>query len=544
MLPFLLLITTLGATAAPVITGWQNNYSFNLPGTPSYAVAQGAILVIYGSGMAPAGVLSQSFDPALNRNLGGVSIKITAGPTTTEAIPYYVSPTQIAAILPSATPVGNATMTVSYNGATSAPFALTVTQSAVGLLTLNGAGNGAAAVYDANYQYIGIRNAANPGQTVIFWGTGNGPDANDETRLITLPKSSATGNFEFYIGNKLATVAYHGRSSYPGLDQFNVVIPDGVSGCYVSAFVRTGTTVSNFVTIPVAQNGRTCSDVTGFGADEIDKLPTSGSINSATLYLGRYDGRIPAATVAGTPIAASTTLTDNAVVSLLRYSPFDYSNYGGIGTSSVGSCIVSSYRPSAIAGPTILKYLDAGAVSLQVPDGTTKAFTKGTNSYFLNGSKAENTLFLAEGGGSYRISATGGTDVGPFAVALNGSPALNWTNRDSIANVSRSQSLDLTWTGGATGGFVVITGSSILSAVTDPVVTIFNCTELVSAGHFTIPQAVLSAMVPSFVNPGSTIPTGNLQITNYNRLSRFSATGLDLGITGYFSGSTTLVNYQ
>jgi uncharacterized protein (TIGR03437 family) len=107
------------AAAQPRITGIQNNYSYLLPGTPNYGIAQGSIFVLYGTNMAPAGLLQQSFEPALSRNLGGVSIKTTVAGTTTEAIPYYVSPTQIAAILPSATPVGTGSMTVTYNGQTS-----------------------------------------------------------------------------------------------------------------------------------------------------------------------------------------------------------------------------------------------------------------------------------------------------------------------------------------------------------------------------------------------------------------------------------------
>lgn len=130
-------LLTLTATgfAQPRIAGIQNNYSYLLPGTPNYGIAQGSIFTLYGSGMAPAGLLQQGFNPALSRNPGGVSIKVTIGATTTEAIPYYVSPTQIAAILPSSTPVGTGSMTVTYNGQTSTAFALTVVQSAFGILT-------------------------------------------------------------------------------------------------------------------------------------------------------------------------------------------------------------------------------------------------------------------------------------------------------------------------------------------------------------------------------------------------------------------------
>jgi len=230
--PFLLLFSAL---AQPRITGIQNNYSYLLPGSPNYGIAQGAIIIIYGSAIGPATLQSQGFNPALSRTLAGVTIRVTSGSTTLEAIPYYVSAGQIAAILPSATPTGPANLSVTFNGQTSPPFAFTVVPSAFGILTLGGNGLGNAAVYDLDYNYITPTNAANPGQIVYFWGTGQGRDPNDETRPIASPQNLANLPFEFYIANKPARVIYHGRSTFPGLDQIAVEIPDGVSGCYASA---------------------------------------------------------------------------------------------------------------------------------------------------------------------------------------------------------------------------------------------------------------------------------------------------------------------
>src|SRR5207248_153455 len=58
-----------------------------------------------------------------------------------------------------------------------------------------------------------------------------------------------------------ATVAYHGRSVYPGFDQINVIVPSGAApGCYVSIVVRSGGIVSNFATIPLSADGNFCLD--------------------------------------------------------------------------------------------------------------------------------------------------------------------------------------------------------------------------------------------------------------------------------------------
>jgi len=51
------------ALAQPRVTGIQNNYSYLLPGSPNYAIAQGSIVVLYGSNLAPVGLLLQDFNP-------------------------------------------------------------------------------------------------------------------------------------------------------------------------------------------------------------------------------------------------------------------------------------------------------------------------------------------------------------------------------------------------------------------------------------------------------------------------------------------------
>jgi hypothetical protein len=88
--------------------------------------------------------------------------------------------------------------------------------------------------------------------------------------------------------NGSATVQYSGRSSYPGLDQINVVVPAGVSGCYVSVVVQTGNYESTFVTIPVAPSGRPRRRrSTEPGAERRKKaLPVSLTITSSQLGAG------------------------------------------------------------------------------------------------------------------------------------------------------------------------------------------------------------------------------------------------------------------
>jgi uncharacterized protein (TIGR03437 family) len=63
-----------------------------------------------------------------------------------------------------------------------------------------------------------------------------------------------------YVGGVQATIAYRGRSQFPGLDQVVLTIPASApTGCYVSLAIASGNIVSNSVTIRIAASGRNCS---------------------------------------------------------------------------------------------------------------------------------------------------------------------------------------------------------------------------------------------------------------------------------------------
>jgi uncharacterized protein (TIGR03437 family) len=532
------------AAAQPRINGIQNNYSYLIPGTPNFAIAQGSIFVLYGVNMAPAGLLQQGFDPALERNLGGVSIKTTVGGTTTEAIPYYVSPGQLAAILPSATPVGAGTMTVTYNGQTSPPFALTVVQSAFGILTLGGNGLGTAAVYDLDYTYITPTHAANPGQVVYFWGTGQGPDPNDETVVIAAPQNLANLPFEFFIGNKPARVVYHGRSAFPGLDQIAVEIPAGVSGCYASVYAKTGNLISNFASIPVAATGRTCADWFTSSAD-VERLLGTGKteVNLGWFYLSRFLSYSPG--FAGVPATLNTQ--DSATAQFVRYTPFDSSNWGSVGGFANPGCVVTTYATDNPFASPIVKRLDAGpSVTLTLPDGTTRtlAMLQGFNYAFsVNDATPGAQLIIPEAGGTFRFNAPGGADVGAAEATIAANNPLVWNEHTTISEVSRTQPLTLTWTGGAPGGFVIIQGGTFAGPNAE-IFTSFGCTAPVEAGSFTVPRDVLASMVASTVISPQNIPTGTLLVQHFTLPARFTAQGLDQGSIVWQSYSSTAVHYR
>ncbi len=96
------LVGSFAAEAAPVITAIQNAAS-NIPtGQP---IGIGCIFVIKGSGLGPANI-SIADAPFQSTSLSGTSVSVTVGQTTVDALMYYTSDTQIAALLPSNTPTG------------------------------------------------------------------------------------------------------------------------------------------------------------------------------------------------------------------------------------------------------------------------------------------------------------------------------------------------------------------------------------------------------------------------------------------------------
>src|ERR1700722_1966155 len=127
----------------PIVSAFENNYSLIPAGLPNNVIAQGAIFDIFGTnlGTGPTPLAT----PPLPTELSTVSGVAVVNGVTTQLILYFVSPTQITAILPSGTPVGTGIVAINVNGKTSTAYPITVVQSAFGILTMNSAGNGPAA---------------------------------------------------------------------------------------------------------------------------------------------------------------------------------------------------------------------------------------------------------------------------------------------------------------------------------------------------------------------------------------------------------------
>ena len=489
----------------PFIYEVQNNYSYLLPGVPNYGIAPGSLFAIQGMNLNgnATPVLQSSAAPGLPTTLNQTSLSVTVNGVTTTPALYYASSNAVAAVLPSTTPLGTGTITLTYNGqSTQAP--IQVVTSAVGLDTLYGAGTGAGVLTDSSFKLLGLTNSAMPGQAVTLWGSGVGADtSNNDTTYPQNQNNLTNVLMQVYIGGISANILYRGRSQYPGLDQIDVVVPSNVSlGCYVSVVVETGSIVSNTVTIPVSPTGGACSDpALGLSGTQLQSLAAKGAtgVNSVAVTVSQYTNAGGKVTDQAMVLAASTIGAE-----------FGSGNY----YASEGSCSV--FAPSL--GFPFQTPLDAGAIQLIGPTGMLD-LGAGGGSYSAHlpvGSLTTNP-------GTYTFTGSGGKDIGAFNVAINVQAPFSLTNQSALASITRSQGATITWIGGFASGDVMVNG---VGASPNGSIN-FYCHAPSSAGQLTIPSAALLALPPG---------GGKLIVMNATAPQTVSASGIDLGLaTGVVS---------
>jgi uncharacterized protein (TIGR03437 family) len=327
----LLALSSVASFAAPTINSVLNNYSYTLPSSPNYGIAQGSIFVIFGAQLSNATTSLQSVP--LGTTLQAVTVTATVGGVTKQAFLYYVTPTQIAGILPSAIPVGTGTITVNNNGQVSPAAVLIVRQSDFGILTLDGSGTGAAAVFDVGFKFLSATNSTKPTDVIQIFGTGVGPTTNDET--VQQVQSNLTNiSMTAEIGGVPAEILYRGRTIFPGLDQINIKIPtlsSAAFGCNVSLVIKSGSFASNSTTIPVSQTGGACPLPAN---GNTDPNPTQAEIN-AWAAAGTY-------TNGGVQLLSTTGYTvrdvnGNQVTNMTKFNGFtgSFNRLSGPGLAAV-----------------------------------------------------------------------------------------------------------------------------------------------------------------------------------------------------------------
>jgi uncharacterized protein (TIGR03437 family) len=540
--------------------GILNAASYASPRLPTGAVAQGSIFVIFGGGMGPAALVQASSLP-LSDTLGGTAVRVTSGGQTLNCPMIYTSAGQVAAVMPSTTPVGNATLTVTFNGATSATRSVRVAASSFGTFTINqrGSGPGVITNFDSpSAQPVNtVLKPARPGQTVILYGTGLGPLPAGTPDNAAAPAVQINNNsIEVLVGSRRATVSYAGRApGFVGLDQINFVVPPDVLGCAVSVLIRVGTQVSNATTMAVSTSGGVCSDPLGLPSSALERLSNGQSLKYGAISLSRFtlDLAIPG-------IGSFSSTSDSGAADFNEITPQNVIqsaslNVGGV--PSIGSCIVYTVTLDDLTpeDPIAYRGLDAGPqLTINGPRGA-KTFTKSTVTPFdgfytanlgggvaLPGLPAPEPPYLESG--NYTITGPGGADVGAFTAQYTIGAQLVWSNRDTTNAIARASGQLVTWTGGGANDFVFITGYSASDTTDNSITGGFICIERASAQRFTIPAAILLAIPASPSGGGLGTPLGVLAVGSIFQERTFNAPGLDIGVVTSSSIAAKSVNYN
>ena len=318
------------------------------------------MFIIQGTDLASAttAVLQNPAGAGIPLSLNGASIAVTVNGVTTHPGIYYAIATQLAAVLPSSTPVGTGTVTVTYNGTTSAGAPITVVQSALGLDTYAGTGAGLGVATDPlTGSIFSYNQSAKPGQTIVLWGSGLGANSADSDTAQTVTPHAVNVPLTIYIGGLQAQILYQGGSGYPGVNQLNVTIPASVpTGCAVSVVAVSGNIASNTITLPVDSSGSTCSDA--FLKEDATQLATlaakNGNLTTASLIVSQANG--------GNAAGAVFTRTQSTIANL----PTAYNSLTG---TSLGSCAASFTKNVVVSLPTP-NGPDAGTITISGPAGT------------------------------------------------------------------------------------------------------------------------------------------------------------------------------
>lgn len=515
------------ASGVPAVTAAQNSAS-NVPaGLPNGNLPRGGLFILKGSELGPATFVVADTFP-LQTTIAGTSVRITVNGTSVDGIMYYSGATQVAVILPSNTPLGTGTVVVTYNGASSAPFDITVVDNSFGVFTVSQTGSGdAIAFLNSDNSLVAPGNAANPGDVVQFWGTGLAPVNFDET-MAAQQFDMTDVPVEAFVGGDSATILFRGRNACcSSIDVIYITIPAGTTGCQVPVTFKIGNIVSNTVTIAIASSGRVCTPNTSrLSQTDLSEIFAQGAVTIGSLSLSHSTNTTAGFSIPGfPPVGGMTSSTDFGDASFERVTiTGDAAGFSQLlDITSFGACSVVSFSGSSEtteAPDTITSIsLDAGsAISLTGPNGQrtlAKNVFGDDISYFSQ--LDANGLYLTAG--SYTFTGPGGPDIPAFSASVDFPQPLVWTNREAITEVNRANGVTVTWSGGDPNGYVQITGVSFVSVTEDTaVIALFFCSARTSDQSFTVPSVVLLALPESGTvsSEGVEFPIpGSLGVSSY-----------------------------
>ena len=499
------------------ITSVQNAASNIVPGLPNAGIAQGSIFIVQGASLGPANIFiaKAAFQ---STTLSNTSVAVTVGGTTVNAPMYYTSASQVAALLPSNTPTGTGTITVTYNGQTSAAAPITVVANNLGIFSIDSSGSGPGIVTYADYSLVSaakaancggpdtVCGAANPGDTLILWATGLGPVNGSDASgaglgvAINVPLT-------LWLGGVAITPSYQGRSGCCiGEEQIVFTVPSNVpTGCAVPLLVQINNEISNNTLMQVAATGsRNCTPANAvYASANIEQAVLAGTVTTGSVKMFHYsDG-------GGTYEDDASAKFSKVLAFTPGSQPFFISYLDDL---PLGTCLVYNNLNESEGDVTITQSaIDAGStITLKGPNGSVAL----PENQGLNTISGKGTFLVP---GAYTVTGTGGADVGSFSATFTIAALPTLTSPVNNGAVTRSSGMTVTWTGGI-GNVLIEIFSPTDATNTNGAGAV--CAASASAGSFTIPSSVLLAL-PASTSAGFIFST--------QTEASFTATGLNLG---------------
>jgi uncharacterized protein (TIGR03437 family) len=512
--------------------GVVNAASFARPGLPNGKIARGSIFTIFGQRIGPDAPATVSEFP-LEASLGGVQITVRQGDVAVQAIPLFVSAGQINAILPSGAPLGRVSIEVRNGTRRSNPAPVEVVEASLGVFTATGSGAGPGIaqnfVSQTSLPINSLDEPASPGQVLTIWATGLGAAAFPDNEAPS--PGNVGGPVEVWVGGApipAADVLYWGRSPCcAGVDQIIIRLPAAPPlGCYVPLRIRAGGVVSNTVTLAIAPEGEPCRD---------SHNPLSQAARAAGAYGAIFVSHValeagvdfPAPQPATMDLLAASFRTDgggafyfNPFVSLPP--PGSCLVYGGSGDYKAGVNIAGSAPAgrSLAAGASLRVSGPGGVRNVGFQDLQVVNYLAGLGGSFP-GSAPKRYLQP----GAHTLSSAGGADVGAFETAFDLPPPPTWTNRETVGAVTRTEGLELAWTGADAGVLIFAANYDLATDSLGAAV----CAAAGAEGSFTVPEHALAALPRSSNRAFGSHGAVALWSYSAEPAATLSAEGLDAG---------------
>jgi len=572
-----LIALAMAASTAPAAInpgGVVNGASYRSNKLPNAGIAQRSIFNVFGTDLADAGLAIADEFP-LQTTMGGTSIQVTVGGSTVDCYMIFTTPGQVAALLPSNTPVGAGTLTLRH-GSQTFTEPVTVVAHFPGVFSQNSQGSGPASltnfVSDTDQPVNRLNQALSPGQYGIVWLTGLGAASGDDAAAPVAEDLRGRYDIKVYVGGQLAELVYAGPSGCcAGVDQIVFRPAAGIVGCYVPVVVSVNGVPSNYTSVSIADSGSVCSQPGFADSDELSAILDGGSVRVGVVSFSSVEidtgFSFPAQGIGGT--------AEFAFADFEEYTPNDFIVSSGVQQLQTrNSCSVFTFtgqdsefeevipsRPLAAGGITLTGG-SFGSVNLANPSvgRYDHNFTQPSIPGFpggLPGVAQSSSVFTP---GNYTFAGSGGADVGAFSTSRTYSGGVTWTNKGSISNIPRGQGLTVTWSGGNAseedawifgasfnGGDLGFLGEEGKEQSTDEAYgAAFFCIVDLSRGSFTIGPEVLAALPPSqsISTPFGSFGTGSLQVGSSSKPRQFSAPNLDLGLFLYQKMSGKIVTFQ